>query len=287
MRNLLKIFRWPNLIMLAVIQVLVYMRLLHHQQSIVSDGDLILLILITMLIAAGGYIINDYFDKDIDRINKPAKWIIGNSWSEKKALTVYSVIGLLGCILSIWLALRLGLSKYLFIYLIAMGGLWLYSSRLKCFPIAGNLWVALFCAAVIFIIALPDLILGNEEVIRKELWYYIGFAFLSTWFREVVKDLEDIDGDQEKNCRTFVVQFGLKPGKIMATILGLLLVVLISLWEDQQSNNIVMFVLVVLQGVVMGCIGFMWWSKIANVFGKISQVIKIVMLAGTLILLLI
>ncbi len=287
MKNLLKIIRWPNLAMVAAIQVLVYMRLLYHQNSIVNTGDLVLLVLITVLIAAGGYIINDYYDRDIDRINKPDKWIVGNTLSEKKALQVYMLISLLGGVLSFWLALRFGLSNYMFIYLIAVGGLWLYSSRLKCLPVAGNLWVSLFCAAVILIVALPDLILGNEEVIRKELWFYIGFAFLATWIREVVKDLEDVEGDEKNNCKTFVVKFGIKPGKIMATIIGLALVVLISLWEDQQTNSIVKFVLVVLQGVVMGSIGFLWWSKIENVYGKISQVIKIIMLAGTSLLLLI
>lgn len=271
--------------MLAVIQGIIYLRLLQTVQSVLGSAEIILVITITVMIAASGYVINDYYDARIDSINKPQRWIAGNTWTLKTVLNVYSVLVGAGALLSIFLAYRLSLFIYLFIYPAAIAGLWFYSYALKCKPVAGNLWVALFCGGVVSIIALPDILHGNQEVINIQLWYYSLFAFQSTWYREAVKDLEDVAGDQREGCNTFPVRFGIKNGKIVAIVLGLLLISALIAWEMTQTDSLKKLIFTVLEGSVVATTAFIWWSKDHTYFQKASLLIKGVMLAGTLVLL--
>ena len=284
LKNVLQIIRWPNLLMLAGIQSLVYIKLVHPSSAFISVMDVCLLIFITVLIGAAGYVINDYYDADIDRINKPSKWLAGNVLSLQSTKFLFLALSFTGFVLSILLALRLGLMKYIFIYPLAITGLWFYSYALKCKPIIGNLWVSIFCAGVIGIVALPDMLLGISNAIKSELWYYMAFAFISTWYREVVKDIEDVEGDAKANCQTAVVRYGLMFGKWMAVVLGLFLVVSLLFWERQQTDHWIKLMLTVLEGFTVGSIAFVWWAKNNSYYHHASTIIKGVMIGGTLIL---
>lgn len=286
-KNFFNIIRWPNLLMVAVIQYLIYHCLLVSSQSVMGWNDFVLLTIITMLIAASGYVINDYYDARIDSINRPLRWIAGNAWTQRQVLAVYFVLGLTGALLSVLLAVRLSLLVYILIYPFTLLALWLYSYTLKCKPVIGNLWVSLFCAGVVIIVALPDWLLDNQEIIRPELKYYVAFAFLTTWYREVVKDLEDVEGDNMASCRTFIVRYGLVAGKIFALVLGILLVVALYAWDGIQSGNTIKLIFTLMQGGIIATMAFVWWARDNVYFHRASQVIKGVMLAGTLILLLI
>jgi len=271
--------------MVAIVQAIIYFCLMDTAQSRLGLSDFIALSLNTMLIAASGYVINDYYDSRMDRINRPFKWIAGNKWSLKRVLYFYFLLLSAGVLLSLYLALRLSLIPFIFIYPVAIIGLWLYSYVLKCKPIAGNLWVSLFCAGVVLIVALPDWLLGNPSVINQEIWYYSLFAFLATWFREVVKDLEDIAGDQQAGCQTFPAQFGLSSGKILAFLAGLLLLAALYAWDITHTSNTLQLLFTLLQGAVVASMALVWWSKNNSYFHNASLIIKGVMLAGTLLLL--
>lgn len=285
MKNLLHILRWPNLLMLAGIQLLIYFSLLEPSASVMAISDVVLMIIITVILGAGGYVINDYYDAGIDQINRPDRWIAGNQWSLRTVKNLYLGIVFFGFILSMWLSIRLGLVKYIFIYPLAVTGLWFYSYALKCKPVIGNAWVSLFCAGVIGIIALPDSILKNTSHIKAELWYYTAFAFIATWLREMIKDIEDLEGDAKSGCHTAVVSFGLKAGKVMATIMGLLLIISLLVWDSMQANHWIKLILTVLQGFTVGALAFVWWAKNNTYYHHASTIIKLVMVGGTLILL--
>ncbi|MDQ3015572.1 MAG: UbiA family prenyltransferase [Bacteroidota bacterium] len=284
MKHFLTIIRWRNLILVGIIQSLLYFRLLEWHQSVLKIGDVILLVIITILIAAGGYVINDYYDRNIDQHNKPQAWIAGNHWTLSQVLRIYWILTFMGLLLSLVLAIRLNLPEYLVLYPLAVTGLWLYSFMLKCKPIAGNLWVSIFCAGVIGIIALPDLIKGNERIINFNIWYYIVFAFLSTWYREIIKDIEDVEGDQKNNCQTAVVKFGSQAGKIMATILAVGLVIVMLEWEARNGSPTFKLILLILEGIIVASVAFMWWAKNKSYYHSASTMVKVVMLAGTLLL---
>lgn len=285
--NFFNIIRWPNVLMVALIQSLIYLQLLDTSQSILGLTGFILLCSITMLIAASGYVINDYYDTHIDRINRPQRWIAGNTWTNRQVLFVYFSLLVMGAVISVVLAIRLSMMAYLYIYPMAVAALWLYSYALKCKPIAGNLWVALFCAGVVAIVALPDWLAGNQEVISQTLWYYIAFAFLTTWCREVIKDLEDVEGDTRASCQTFIVRYGLLSGKIMAVLLGVILVAALYAWEVNQEGSTIKLIFTLMQGGVIASMAYTWWARDNVYFHHASLVIKGVMLAGTCLLLII
>ena len=286
-KNLLYIIRWPNLLMLGGIQTIVYTKLLYTEQSVLSIPLFIVLTLITILLAASGYVINDLYDVEIDRINKPEKQIAGKTWSISAVKTLYFVLIAIGAILSFGLGQRLGLLGYFFIYPIAVTGLWFYSFALKCKPVIGNLWVSFFCAGVVLIVALPDLILQHGQYIKEELQLYMAFAFLTTWLREVVKDIEDHQGDAAAFCRTAVVRWGVKAGKGMALLLSLLLIASLILWENRQPSSGLKFGLNLLQGLTLAAMAFVWWAKSKSYYHYASNLIKLVMAVGTGLLLLI
>ncbi len=270
--------------MVGGIQAIIYYVLLITQDSRLSDVDFWVLALITMLIAASGYVINDYYDASIDQINKPDRWISGNTWSPDTVRNVYFALVGIGAILSVWLSFRLDLVTWLFLYPFAVIGLWVYSFKLKCTPVIGNLWVASFCAGVVIIVVMPDWLLENKHVIRDELWIYVAFAFISTWYREVIKDLEDVIGDGNAHCQTFVVRFGSTAGKIMAVVLGVILMGALIWWDAGEQNKTVDFGLALLQGAVVASMAFVWWAKDNTYFHRASIIVKLVMLVGTIML---
>ncbi|HEY3387412.1 MAG TPA: UbiA family prenyltransferase [Saprospiraceae bacterium] len=281
---LIQLIRLPNLFLIGLIQSLIYSHLLLAESSVMDWEDFFLLSIITMIVAAAGYVINDYYDAKIDRINRPQRWIAGNTWPLKKVMNTFFIISFLGGVLAVILALRLSLLAYIFVYPLAIAGLWYYSYALKCKPVLGNLWVALFCAGVVVLVALPDLLLKNSEVVKLDLWYYAAFAFLSTWYREVVKDLEDVNGDQTADCKTFVVRYGLLKGKIMAGLIALLLLVALLFWEVSYTDNTLKLLFTVMEGCIVASFAFVWWAKEATYFHRSSLMIKGIMLAGTLML---
>ena len=283
-KSFFNIIRWPNLLMVGGIQAIIYYILLITQDSRLSDVDFWVLALITMLIAASGYVINDYYDASIDQINKPERWISGNTWSSTTVRNVYFTLVGIGAILSVWLSFRLELVTWLFLYPFAVIGLWVYSFKLKCTPVIGNLWVASFCAGVVMIVVMPDWLLENKHVIRDELWIYVAFAFISTWYREVIKDLEDVIGDGNAHCQTFVVRFGSTAGKIMAVVLGVILMGALIWWDAGEQNKTVDFGLALLQGAVVASMAFVWWAKDNMYFHRASTIVKWVMLVGTIML---
>lgn len=285
-KNLFHIVRWPNLLMLAGIQTLVYFRLLDSDLSILHFLMFIVLALITIFLGAGGYVINDFYDVKMDQVNKPDQTIAGRVWTLSKVKLIYFNLVGLGAALSVFLSLELNLLKYIFIYPLAVLGLWYYSFALKCKPIIGNIWVSLFCAGVIGIVVLPDFLLNNLQPIRIDLGYYMAFAFLATWYRELVKDMEDITGDARADCNTFVVRFGLNAGKIFAIVLGLCLLTSLIIWDAGQTNKWIKLGLNVIQGFTIVSMAFVVWAKNTTYYHHASNVIKLVMALGTSLLLL-
>lgn len=270
--------------MVGLIQVIIYSQLLIPAFSVLQVFDFSILVLITILIAASGYVINDYYDTRIDRINQPKRWIAGNSWSLALVKRVYFSLVFIGGILAAVLAFRLGLLFYFILYPIAVLALWFYSYALKCKPLAGNLLVALFCAGVVMIVAMPDWIKHNPGAINAEIWFYMVFAFVSTLYREIVKDLEDANGDEKLDCRTFVVRYGMHAGKIAAVIVGILLVAALLWWDSDQTGSAIKLVLLSLQGAIVASMALLWWAKDHTYYHYSSTIIKVVMLAGTLLL---
>jgi 4-hydroxybenzoate polyprenyltransferase len=201
---MLGIFRPINLLLLTFTQFSLWYKL---SLPFITEKSIIQIIVEfsvlccgTLLITAAGYLINDIYDEEIDKINKPDKLYIGKSISKKNALNIYITLNITALLLAVYLW-----NFVIFlIYLSAILLLYLYSAYLKKTAFGGNFTVALLSAAVV-----AELILYYQSYLtEKQLVFYVSycsFAFLTTLLRELVKDLQDKDGDEAHGGRTLAI----------------------------------------------------------------------------------
>jgi 4-hydroxybenzoate polyprenyltransferase len=221
-----------------------------------------LLVASTVLVAAGGNVINDYFDTRIDRVNKPGQVIVGRSVKRRWAMLGHLMLTSLGVLLGAVVAWRSGQWHLVGIPLFAAAGLWLYSIKFKRTFLLGNGLVALLVGLVPLTVGLYEvpalakvygtsdsLLLGNGQEMEvifgfSGLWAWFlgfsGFAFLTTLVRELQKDMADVKGDAADGCRTVPIVLGTPWAKALtlfylAVAIAALLLVRSTLLTDRFS----------------------------------------------------
>ena len=202
---LLRLTRFWNLGIIALSQYATAGLLVGIQRFL--DYRLFLLSSSTVLIAAAGYVINDYYDIKIDLINKPERVVIGKSITRRYAILFHTVLSFSGVGLGFLLNWKIGVINFLSAFL-----LWWYSNNLKRQPFVGNLAVAVLTGLSI---ELVNVFYGfnNQLVI-----IYSIFAFFMTLVREIIKDMEDLKGDNTFGCRTLPIIWGLRKTKVLIYI---------------------------------------------------------------------
>ena len=304
--KILNLIRYKNLIFIVLIQWLVFNSVItpilqkYGLQPFLSDFCFWLIVLATVLIAAGGYVINDYFDLKIDRINRPEKVIIGEVISKKSAMSLYIALTSVGVLLGIIASILLKSSTLCFIFAITAGMLWFYSSSYKRQFLIGNLIVAFSSALSLVVIVVAEsalqtayygISLLRQTPVLHELYYWVCgfalFAFIFTLIREIVKDLEDIKGDREMECRSLPILWGECKAKIIVT--ALLSITLIALFllviKMNLPNDNGISIKYFLFGIVLPsilAIFFLWNKKIENNYKNVGNLIKFIMLIGIL-----
>ena len=243
MKAFLKLIRWPNLIFIFITQVLFEFTVISPAFKLagltpnLSGVYIYLLALSSVLIAAAGNIINDYFDINIDLINKPQKVIISKYIHRHWAILWHIVLSLSGVLLGLFIeyktkAYLLGITNLACVIL-----LFVYSIVLKRKPLSGNIIIAILTAWTVLVVTFCESnVLFRESTvlaiskITRITFLYAGFAFILTLIREMIKDMEDINGDSRYNCRTFPIIFGLNAARIYVAIwLVVLLALLVSM----------------------------------------------------------
>lgn len=214
--SFLQLTRIWNLLIIALAQYFTAAYLINP--ATIKNPRLFLLSVSTLLIAAAGYIINDYYDVKIDFINKPDRVVVGRSIARRNALFLHSVFSGLGIAIGIYLSLWIGAVNLFSVFL-----LWLYSNTLKRKPFIGNFAVALLTGLSILVV--DALFFTHHSLI----WIYALFAFFMTLVREIVKDMEDLKGDNTFGCRTLPILWGIRRTKgvifaILILFVGLVLV---------------------------------------------------------------
>ena len=204
--SLLKLTRFGNLIIIGLAQYFTagFLIAMHT----LNDFKLFLLSVSTICIAAGGYIINDYYDVKIDYINKPDRVIIGKSITRRYAILFHVVLSSIGILLGLYLSWRIAAVNVVSVFL-----LWFYSNNLKRLPFVGNFTVAFLTGLSIFLVDLFYRTLNSLVII------YAVFAFFMTLVREVIKDMEDLKGDNSFGCRTLPIVWGIRKTKILIYII--------------------------------------------------------------------
>ena len=231
----LTLIRWKNLLILALVQVLIKYTLLEPFTALTGLSTklkplgFITLVLATLCIAAGGYIINDIYDVEADRINKPRRRIIGNGISEKAGIRWFIGLNIIGVLLGYLISYQIGKSDFFVIFIVISGLLYLYSSYLKQYLFIGNIIVSLFVAFSILLVGIYELLPGMNETNREvQLTFfdiildYSLFAFMVNLVRELVKDIEDTEGDKAADYQTISTKFGIPLAKYITFGLNLI-----------------------------------------------------------------
>jgi len=198
-----------------------------HSLRFLSDWQFWSVGIVIILIAAGGYWINDVYDFRIDRINKPTKTVVNAFLSVKKVLTAYFVLHfLLFAFCIIWAPLHI-----LFVFTLAILLLFIYAAWLKRVSVAGNLVVS-FLTALVIITA------GYLYKVNIPLTWMMVFAFQINLIREIIKDIEDIKGDFHYKLQTLPIQLGINKTKWVLYLLFIIFIITCNLpFLYQTSQN--------------------------------------------------
>jgi 4-hydroxybenzoate polyprenyltransferase len=241
--NYLKLIRYQNLIMLALMQLIFRYGFLELQDIplALNDWQYGLLVLATVCIAAGGYIINNILDVETDTENKPENVIIGKIISETKGYNLYIAFTVIGVAMGFYVSNVIEKPSFASIFIVIAATLYFYATSLKQSLLIGNFVVALLLAFSVIIIGIFDLFPiineGNRPVMRLLfgiLLDYAIFAFIVNFIREMVKDLQDFEGDSNQGMNTFPIAFGVK--RTTKLIFGLSFIPIICIIYYVKTN---------------------------------------------------
>lgn len=247
-----------------------------------------------ILVAAAGYIINDYYDVKIDKVNKPKKVIIGTIISARQALITYWILNILAIITGFISCSCTGIPLLGVLFLFYWVGLWFYSFKLKSTFLTGNILIGIFLALVPLGAAAIELwastknssfTYSDNELIL--VWRIIGcialFAFLSNVIREIIKDTEDIEGDKLNGCRTMPIVIGIRKTKWIVFVLLLFLNVALAFPYFEGIHNLIFLFIYFLAFIqTLFFLIYYWLLKPSSPtdFHKISIGLKVLMLTG-------
>lgn len=226
-----RLVRLPNLVFIAYTQTLfLYCVVLpshrYHPGSHFSlQGPAFwLLLAASVCIAAGGYVINDYFDLNIDRVNRPDRLVIERSIHRRHAILWHLLLSLAGLACSLGVSVSTGSALVSVLNTLAVAVLWFYSTKFKRQLLAGNIAISILTAWVILVMYVTEAARGWPIYDERQANYlseiykpavvYAGFAFIMSIIREAVKDMEDRIGDQRHGRRTMAVVWGMRSTKV-------------------------------------------------------------------------
>tara|TARA_R110001632_G_scaffold67377_1_gene158217 strand:+ start:1965 stop:2861 length:897 start_codon:yes stop_codon:yes gene_type:complete len=293
MISFLKLIRYKNLLMVLLTMVLTKYALIRSLLDLITHFDFAIIVLSVLLITSGGYIINDIYDVSIDKINKPQKVYVGNSISFKNAWISYFTLTIVGVLLGIYVSYNYHYShSYSFYFIFSALGLFLYSKYLKGLPLIGNLLISLLVGLSIYIISLFELpegglfvLISHLESLRSDVLFYVQFAFFTTLIREIIKDIEDIDGDYKAGIKTLPILIGSKRAKnVIIIITAIVLVFFIREINYDLLNNRSIFNYSFLLLLVLFLYFFyrLWKTNTKKEFRFLSNLMKVIMLSGIL-----
>lgn len=249
-----------------------------------------LLVIATLCIAAAGNIINDIYDLEIDKINKPNKVLINKKISERTANRLFIVLNVIGVAIGFYLSNSIGKSGFAALFIVFSALLYLYASYLKGMLLIGNLLISFLVAMSLIIVALFDLLPAitaqNQTVqsaVFKIVLHYSLFAFLINLIREIVKDLQDINGDKNGGMNTLAIALGRKRTIMIVFILSVFMVLGVVLYMYEYLYNQQVLLLYFLFAIVAPLMYFCikaWSAETLKEYAFLSNLLKIIMFLG-------
>ena len=298
-----KLIRWVNIsiVILSMSMVLLFVisPLLDMDwfQYGLCPGQFMLLVSATIFIAIAGNILNDIYDINADGVNKPGGNIVGRKISLSTAWTLYWIFTIGGILLGTFLSHLVNQINYGLIFLFSSGLLWFYSQKYQCQPLIGNIVVSALSALSFGLVWLFQFFaLSNEAevfasvqtnfgLINRMVLIYMAFAFVTSFLREIVKDIQDYKGDERFGCRTFAVVYGFAKAKRLLLVISYLFFVgfaAAQFYFLQLGYNFHFWYFMIIDILLGEMIRRIHIAREPKDFSNISMLIKLTMLAGIL-----
>lgn len=267
--SFLRLTRAWNLLIIVFAQYFTAHFLAHA--DVLHDFRLLLLSLSTVLIAAGGYVINDYYDVKIDYVNNPDRVVVGKTIHRRFAILLHVALSVLGVFVGFFVSWKLAV-----VNAFSVSVLWFYSNLLKRLPFIGNLTVALLTGASIAII----LLLYSENTVL--ILIYALFSFFMTLVREIIKDMEDLKGDNTYGCKTLPIVWGIRKTKITLYVLIFFFLIAVVIINQLYVKLPVIYFVMLLFVPLAWLVTRLARADTKKDYGWLSSFCKVIMLLGIL-----
>lgn len=291
-KDYLTFFRWKNIVMILLIQYLFKYFLFKKFDIQVSLDDIhfSLLAFSTAFIAIAGYIVNDMHDVKADIINKPEKLFVDKKITRINAQYLFIGFNAAGLLLGMYLSYYVGNTTFFIIYVLTSLLLYQYAKHLKKNILIGNLIVSSVVLFCILMVAVFDVapatnyynLAAQQDVLL--IFLLIGvFGFILTFLREVVKDIEDVEGDKAIEAKSFPIVLGVKKTRsilITVTVLFLISLGYLSYFVFEKSNYLSYYLIVLVCLPLLYFILKLTKAETKTEFHQLSSLLKIIMLLG-------
>lgn len=273
------VVRGYNVLVIALAQYLAAIFILSPEiraLNVILDYKLFILVLASSLTIASGYIINNFYDAKKDLINRPRKVMIDRLVSQETKLKVYFTINFIVALIAFIISWRamLFFSSYIFL-------IWFYSHKLKKYPIIGNITASILAVLPFFGILL------YYKNFYQVIFAHAVFLYLLLFIRELIKDLENIEGDLASNYKTIPVLYGEKTAKKLITILTIATIFPIYLLIDVFDVGYMDVYFYVSLIILLFFLLKLWKSKSKSQYLKLHFLLKFIILAGVFCIVLI
>jgi 4-hydroxybenzoate polyprenyltransferase len=294
----LRLVRLPNLFFILITQSLfqfcIYYPLYRDKVDRPDITTFVILVIASLFIAAAGYIINDYFDINIDEVNKPQRMVVDRIIHRRWAIAWHFVLSFSGVILTA-IAVPITQKWYLILAnLFCVAMLWFYSTTFKKKLLIGNVVISILTAWAILLIFFSkvsvsdafDPATSSQPKFFRFAFLYAGFAFITSLIREAIKDIEDIKGDQRYGCNTMPIAWGINAAKVyiavwMVVLIIMLLVIQVYILQFRWWWPVAYTIVFVISPLIYIFYKLFKASHTGD-YARLSRWIKLVMLAGIL-----
>lgn len=292
MLSFLKLIRPVNLLFIALTELLIRYSFYDsiNASYILSDFGYILGVIATLCIAGAGNTINDIYDIEADKINKPQRLIIGRKISEKKATYLFITLNIIGVGIGFYLANSIGRPGFSAILIVISALLYIYSSYLKHIAIIGNLVISILVALVVILPPVFDLLPAitsqnreSQSLVFSILLDYAVFAFLINLLREIVKDEQDINGDHHAGIQTLPILIGIRRTNLIVFGLGVFVSSLILYFTYTylfRNTAAVLYILFLIMAPLLYFLINSLGAKKKKDFKRLSLILKLILFFG-------
>ena len=298
----LKLIRIPNLIIVAVTQYLMRYAIIepiikvNNFELQLSNINFFILVLSTVLLTAAGYVINDYFDTKTDTLNRPGSVVVGRKIGRRTAMAMHVVFNIIAIIGGFYISYKIGLYQLGFVFFLVSGILWYYSTSYKRQFLIGNIIVAILTGLVPLMVILfempvlnkeySEILLSNDVNFNHVFFWVAGFsffAFISTLIREIVKDMQDYEGDSAFGRNTLPIILGIFYTKIVVSVLLVLTIAALAFayLKFLIGSDLTLWYLLIGEVLPLLFISYkLVTAKTKKDYGLISLFLKVIMLIG-------